>query len=359
MSKETEDARSTDLLVDSHGRVLRDLRISITDRCNFRCLYCLPETEAAHNFYRGRWANLPNSTPIIQQWVPRSKILSFEEIERVARVAVGLGVTKLRLTGGEPLLRRGVEELVERVARIPGVEDLAMTTNGFLFPEKAQALWDAGLKRVSFSLDSLDRQNFKKITGRDGLDSVLESIRMAQELGFAPVKVNAVVIRGINDHEIEALANFARERDVAFRFIEFMPLDSARAWLREMVVPGKEILARLQARFELRPLACRNASETAKRWAFEDGRGEIGIIAPVSEPFCGHCNRLRLTADGKIRTCLFSVTEHDLRSKLRNDESDAEMAEWLKGVVWQKEARHHIGEPDFVSPSRSMSCIGG
>jgi cyclic pyranopterin phosphate synthase len=347
------------LLVDSYGRTLRDLRISITDRCNFRCLYCLPETEAAHNFYRGRWANLPNSTPIVQQWVPRSKILSFEEIERVVRVAVDLGIQKIRLTGGEPLLRNGVEELVARIAKIPGIQDLAMTTNGFLFPEKARKLRDAGLRRISFSLDSLDAANFKKITGRDGLEEVLTSITLARDLGFQPVKVNAVVIRDINDHEIVALAEFAREHNLSFRFIEFMPLDSARAWLKEMVVSGREILQRLQERFTLKPVRSDNASETAKRWAFEDGRGEIGIIAPVSEPFCGHCNRIRMTADGKIRTCLFSVTEHDLRARLRDGASDDSISEWLKGVVWQKEERHHIGEADFVPASRSMSCIGG
>jgi cyclic pyranopterin phosphate synthase len=346
-------------LIDSHGRVMRDLRVSITDRCNFRCMYCLPETEAAHNFYRGHWAHMPDSAPIVQQWVPKTNILTFEEIERVVRLAVSLGIQKIRLTGGEPLLRHGVEDLVARVAAVDGIVDLAMTTNGFLFRQKARALRAAGLRRVSFSLDSLQRDNFKKITGRDGLEEVLESIALAQELGFAPVKVNAVVIRDINDHEIEALAEFARERDLSFRFIEFMPLDSARAWLREMVVSGREVLERLQARFRLKPLETENISSTSKRWAFEDGRGEIGIIAPVSEPFCGHCNRVRLTADGKIRTCLFSVTEHDLRSRLRNGASDEELAEWLAAVVWQKEARHHIGEPEFVSPPRSMSCIGG
>jgi GTP 3',8-cyclase len=350
------DAR---LLIDSQGRVLRDLRVSITDRCNFRCLYCLPETEAAQNFYRGHWAHLPNSAPILQQWVPKAHILSFEEIERVVRLAVSLGIQKIRLTGGEPLLRQNVEELVARLARIPGITDLAMTSNGFLFPPKAHALRAAGLRRISFSLDSLMADNFKKITGRAGLEEVLASIKLAQELGLHPVKVNAVVIRGLNDHEIEALAGFAREHDLSLRFIEFMPLDSARAWLKEMVVPGHEVLARLQARFDLRPAAADNPSATAKRWSFPDGRGEIGIIAPVSEPFCGHCNRIRLTADGKIRTCLFSVTEHDLRSQLRAGTSDEALAEWLKGVVWQKEARHHIGEPDFVPPSRSMSCIGG
>jgi cyclic pyranopterin phosphate synthase len=349
----------SDLLVDSHGRVMRDLRVSVTDRCNFHCLYCLPETEAAQNFYRGHWAHMPNSAPIVQQWVPKSAILTFEEIERAIRVAVGLGIRKIRLTGGEPLLRHNIENLVARVAAIPGIEDLAMTTNGFLFPQKARALREAGLRRVSFSLDSLDRDNFKKITGRDGLNEVLESIRLARELGFNPLKVNAVIIRGINDHELESLAEFAREQNVSFRFIEFMPLDSARAWQKEMVVAGTEILSRLRARFDLQPASEENPSSTSKRWMFADGRGEIGIIAPVSEPFCGHCNRIRLTADGKIRTCLFSVTEHDFRSLLRNNASDQELREWLRGVVWTKEARHHIGEADFVAPSRSMSCIGG
>lgn len=347
------------LLIDSQGRVLRDLRVSITDRCNFRCLYCLPETEAAQNFYRGHWAHLPNSAPIVQQWVPKSHILSFEEIERVLRLAVGLGIHKIRLTGGEPLLRHDVEQLVARIAAIPRLTDLAMTTNGSCFPQKARAIRAAGLHRISFSLDSLAPENFRKITGRDGLAEVLESISLAQELGLQPVKVNAVIIRGLNDHEIEALANFAHERGLVLRFIEFMPLDSARAWLKEMVMPGQEVLTRLQARFSLRPLASDNPSATAKRWVFPDGRGEIGIIAPVSEPFCGHCNRIRLTADGKIRTCLFSVKEHDLRSLLRAGASDEEIAEWLKGVVWQKEPRHHIGEPEFVPPPRSMSCIGG
>ncbi len=347
------------LLADSFGRILRDLRVSLTDRCNFRCMYCLPETEAAQNFYRGHWAHLPNPAPIVQQWVDKSLILSFEEIERIVRVAVRLGIRKIRLTGGEPLLRHGVEELVARIARIPGVEDLALTTNGFLFPQKARALREAGLHRVSFSLDSLDRDNFRKITGRDGLNEVLQSIQLAQELGFHPVKVNAVVIREINDHEIENLAVFAHERRLSYRFIEFMPLDSARAWQKDMVMPGREILQRLRARFDLQPVASDNPSATAKRWVFPDGRGEIGIIAPVSEPFCGHCNRLRLTADGKIRTCLFSVTEHDLRSLLRNGADDDAVCQWLHRVAWQKEERHHIGEPEFVAPPRSMSCIGG
>jgi cyclic pyranopterin phosphate synthase len=347
------------LLIDAQGRVLRDLRVSVTDRCNFRCLYCLPETEAAQNFYRGRWAHLPGAAPIPRQWTPRSEILTFEEIERVVRLAVDLGIQKLRLTGGEPLLRQQLEKLVERLANIPGLRDLAMTSNGFLFPQKAKALRDAGLRRISFSLDSLERENFKKITGRDGLEEVLTSISLAQDLGLHPVKVNAVVIRGINDHEIEALAEFGRSRGLSLRYIEFMPLDSARVWLKELVVPSAEIFARLQRRYSLQPVLSDNQSETAKRWAFPDGRGEIGLIAPVTEPFCGHCNRLRLTADGKVRTCLFSVEEHDLRSLLRDGASDVAMGEWLKEVVWHKEPGHRIGQPEFVPPSRSMSCIGG
>jgi cyclic pyranopterin phosphate synthase len=381
-SYESADAgmTGTRLLIDSHGRILRDLRVSLTDRCNFRCLYCLPETEAAQNFYRGHWARLPNPAPIVQQWMPRANILSFEEIERAVRIAVRLGIQKIRLTGGEPLLRHHAEDLVARLAAVPGLTDLAMTTNGFLFPEKARALRAAGLRRVSLSLDSLDRDNFRKITGRDGLNEILTAIQLARDLGFHPVKVNAVIIRDINDHEIEALAEFAREREVNLRFIEFMPLDSARAWQKEMVVPGHEILARLQSRFAkpetlsskletqnpnpetnhtLVPVPPANKSETAKRWTFPDGRGEIGIIAPVSEPFCGHCNRIRLTADGKIRTCLFSVIEHDLRGLLRGEASDEAIGDWLQAVVLQKEARHHIGEPEFVPPPRSMSCIGG
>lgn len=346
-------------LIDSHGRVMRDLRISVTDRCNFRCMYCLPETEAAHNFYRGRWAQMPSPAPIVHQWQPKSAILSYEEIERVVRIAAGLGIDKIRLTGGEPLLRRDLPDLVRRIASIPGIRDLALTTNGFLFPQLGKALAEAGLKRISFSLDSLDKANFKKITGRDGLEEVLTSIRLAQGLGLNPVKVNAVIIRDMNDHEIEALVQFARDQELAMRFIEFMPLDSARAWLKELVVPGHEILGRLQKHFSLEPVLSANKAETAKRWSIDGGKSEIGIIAPVSEPFCGHCNRLRLTADGKIRTCLFSVTEHDMRPVLRGRGTDADVEEFLRAVVWQKEPRHRIGEPDFVPASRSMSCIGG
>jgi cyclic pyranopterin phosphate synthase len=252
-----------------------------------------------------------------------------------------------------------VEKLVAKLTAVPGVDDVAMTTNGFLFQQKARALRDAGLDRVSFSCDSLNAENFKRLTGRDGLKELLASIRLAQELGFSPVKVNAVVIRGINDQEIESLAEFAVRESLVLRFIEFMPLDSGRAWQREMVMPGREIFERLQKRFQLDPIRSENRSETAKRWRINGNNAEVGIIASVTEPFCGHCNRIRLTADGKVRTCLFSVVEHDLRSHLRGDSSDAKIADFLRSVVLQKEERHHIGEPDFQPASRSMSCIGG
>ncbi len=350
---------STPGLIDSHGRIMRDLRVSVTDRCNFRCMYCLPETEAAANFYRDRWATVLRSEPIVRKWEPKQNILTFEEIERTVRIAAGLGIHKIRVTGGEPLLRHDVDKVIAKVVAIPGITDVAMTTNGFLFQQKARALRDAGLKRVSFSCDSMDRDNFKRMTGRDGLNELLSSIRLAQELGFAPVKVNAVVIRGINDHEIESLAEFAMRESLVLRFIEFMPLDSGRAWLREMVLPGREILQRLQQRFQIEPIQSENPSETAKRWRIPGSNAEVGIIASVTEPFCGHCNRVRLTADGKIRTCLFSVVEHDLRSRLRSEASDADVTQYLQGVVLQKEDRHHIGEPEFKPASRSMSCIGG
>jgi cyclic pyranopterin phosphate synthase len=349
-------------LSDSFGRVMRDVRISLTDRCNFRCLYCLPETEEAANFYRTRFDPVHNPLPQklrMPDWKPRSEILTFEEIERLVRLFTGLGIDKIRLTGGEPLLRQGLEVVVAKIAAVPGVHDLALTSNGFLFSRKGRALKAAGLRRVSFSMDSLDRQNFQRMTGRDGLAEVLASIALAQELGLEPVKVNAVVIRDINHHEIEALAAFAHERNLSMRFIEFMPLDSSRAWMKDMVVPGREIVERLQSRFDLVPVTSANRSETARRWTFPDGRGEIGIIAPVTEPFCGHCNRIRLTADGKIRTCLFSLHEHDIKGLMRSGGSDEAIVDLLREIVWQKEPRHHIGEPEFVQPQRSMSCIGG
>jgi len=353
---------ASSLLSDSFGRVIRDLRVSLTDRCNFRCLYCLPETDQAANFYRSRFHPEHNPAPkllALPPLKPKSELLTLEEIERLIRIAVSLGVEKIRLTGGEPLLRRNLEYLVGRISQLPGLNDLALTTNGFLFPLKAKALKEAGLRRISFSMDSLDPENFKRMTGRDGLQEVLESIRLAKQLGLTPVKVNAVVIRDLNDHELESLAEFARDQDLSFRFIEFMPLDLSRTWLKELVVPGREILQRLQSKFDLEPVISDNKSETARRWRFKEGRGEIGIIAPFTEAFCGHCNRIRLTADGKIRTCLFSLHEHDIKTPLRNGASDFDIAQRLQEIVWQKEARHHIGEPDFVQPERTMSCIGG
>ena len=351
-----------DLLTDSFARVMRDLRISLTDRCNFRCLYCLPETEEAANFYRGRFDAVKNPNPKRLPLPPlkrRSEILSFEEIERLVKIAAVLGIQKIRLTGGEPLLRRDIEKLIARLSIIPGIDDLALTTNGFLFAQKAEALREAGLRRVSFSMDSLDPQNFQKITGRDGLNEVLEGISLARRLCMSPVKVNAVIIRGINDHELEALGAFAVEQEIQFRFIEFMPLDSSRTWMKDLVVSGREILDRLSKRFDLEAVASCSKAETARRWRIRGTRAEIGIIAPVTEPFCGHCNRLRLTADGKIRTCLFSLHEHDLKRLLRNDTPDQEIARELRSIVLQKEARHHIGEEEFVQPERTMSCIGG
>ncbi|HVK59396.1 MAG TPA: GTP 3',8-cyclase MoaA [Candidatus Kapabacteria bacterium] len=357
-----ENGTVSALLTDSFGRVMRDLRVSLTDRCNFRCVYCLPETEAAANFYRGRFDPLKNPNPKrlpLPPLKPRAEILTFEEIERLVRVAVGLGIEKIRLTGGEPLLRKDVEQLVASISAIPGVKDLALTSNGFLFPQKGEALRKAGLHRISFSMDSLDAANFQKITGRNGLHEVQQAIALARQLGMRPVKVNAVIIRDINDHEIESLAEFAAEQELQFRFIEFMPLDSSRGWMKDLVVSGREILDRLSKRFDLEPVTSANKAETARRWRLRGTQAEIGIIAPVTEPFCGHCNRLRLTADGKIRTCLFSLHEHDLKTPLRTGASDAQIEEQLKAIVLQKEARHHIGEKDFVQPERTMSCIGG
>ncbi len=338
---------------------MRDLRISITDRCNFRCLYCLPETEEAADFYLRKSKSPEAPQPIRHEWKPRSHFLTYEEITRIARIATGLGVTKIRLTGGEPLLRRAVPELVRQLSALEGIDDLALTTNGFHFDKHADDLRAAGLHRVTFSLDSLDRDNFKKLTGRDGLGELLAAISRARELGFAPVKINAVIIRDLNDHEIEALVQFARDEALVMRFIEFMPLDSGRAWQREHVVTGREILERIKAAFDLQPVGMEHTAATATRWRFKEGQGEIGLISPVSEPFCGQCNRLRLTADGKIRTCLFSLHEHDLKPLLRGNATDADIVEWLQAVVLKKEPRHHIGETDFEQPDRTMSAIGG
>ena len=346
------------MLVDSFHRTLRDLRVSVTDRCNFRCLYCLPESEAAENFYRDRW-KFRSGDAIRPRWKPKRDILAFEEITRFVRLAARCGIEKLRVTGGEPLLRRNLPDLIRRLAEIPGIRDLAMTTNGFVFPKYARSLRAAGLQRVSFSLDSFDPDNFRKLTGVQGLEQVTRSVKLAQQLGFFPVKVNAVVIKDINDHEIVALARYAREEGVSMRFIEFMPLDARKSWQREHVVSGRDMLSRLREAFSLTEIDSERPAETARRWRIDDSDGEIGIIAPVTEPFCGHCDRLRLTADGQVRTCLFSVQEHDFRSLMRSTGDDEVIETRLREVVSLKEPGHRIGREDFVYPSRSMSSIGG
>lgn len=328
------------LLKDAHNRTIKDLRISLTDRCNFRCFYCLPHGEPT--------------------WAKREKLLTFEELERVAKVFVGLGIDKIRLTGGEPLIRRDVPLLVEKLARLkPALADIALTTNGYDLAKHAAALKAAGLDRITISLDSLRPERFAEITGVDALDRTIAAIDLARTMGFDPVKVNSVIVRGRNDDEVADLARFAREFGISMRFIEFMPLDSGHDWSREMVVSGREILKRIEAEFPLEPAGARGTS-TASRYRFADGApGEIGIIAPVSEPFCGACSRIRLTADGQIRTCLFSQEEHDLRGPIRSGASDEELAEVIRDAVLHKEKGHRINEPDYVQPARSMSFIGG
>ena len=350
-------------LIDRFGRTMRDLRISVTDRCNLRCLYCLPETEAAANFYRERTPNKSgtnDNAPIEYRWKPKSEILTFDEVARLAKVFVGLGVNKLRLTGGEPLLRRDFPKLVRMLASIPGVDDLAMTTNGFRFKELGAELQEAGLTRVSFSLDAMDPVIFKLVTGRDGFEETLTAIEHAISLGIRPVKVNAVIIRDLNENQIIPLIEYARRTGIILRFIEFMPLDSKRAWMREMVVTKAELLQTIQDIYPCSPFERSHPSETATRWRLDDGSAEFGIIAPVTEPFCGRCNRLRLTVDGQLRTCLFSLSEFDLKPVLRSAGStDADIESVLRERVWLKEERHHIGEVDYVQPARSMSRIGG
>jgi cyclic pyranopterin phosphate synthase len=328
-------------LIDSYNRIIRDLRISLTDRCNFRCFYCLP-----------------NGEPPLAR---KETILTFEEIVRISRIFVSLGVEKIRLTGGEPLIRKDVPKLVEQLAHLkPALHDIALTTNGTGFRRQAASLLEAGLDRVTLSLDSLDPENFREITGVDGLDGVLDAIDAAKEFGFEPVKVNAVIVRGRNDHEIVELARFARENALATRFIEFMPLDSGHEWDRDLVVSGREIRDTISAEFPLSLVGHDRGMETSWKYRFADGApGEIGIIAPVTEMFCGQCSRIRLTADGQIRTCLFSTVEHDLRSVVRGGASDEEIADFIRSVTFQKEPRHTINDPAFTPASRTMSFIGG
>lgn len=340
------------LLTDKFGRAITDLRISITDRCNYKCVYCRTGNEGAV------YGDLP-----------------FEDYLRMTRVLVGMGITKVRLTGGEPLLRKGVVEFVKELARMPsltsrnaaGMEganrseslDIALTTNGHLLADVAQDLKNAGLSRVTVSMDAVDPGRFARITRvPNGFDQVLAGIRAAKRIGLGPVKVNCVLMRGFNEDQIIPFGMFAREENVIVRFIEFMPLEEERVWSPATVVTLDEILARMS---EYRPLVeiPHAHSETARRYRFDDGVGEIGIIAPVSHPFCGHCSRIRITSDGKIRTCLFSVWDHDLHAQMRRGASDEALAEWIRGVVMQKEERHHIGEPDFVPASRTMVHIGG
>jgi GTP 3',8-cyclase len=328
------------MLRDSFKRPIRDLRISITDRCNFRCFYCMP-TEA-------------------MEWQPKVEILSYEEFARLAEVFVSLGISRLRVTGGEPMVRRDIESLIIRLAQIPGVEDLAMTTNAHFLRGRAQGLKGAGLRRITVSLDSLDPERFTLLTGRDELKQVLDGIDAAIDAGLAPIKINSVVIRGINDDQAVAFAAFAREKSLIARFIEFMPLDNGKVWRREMVVPGEELRQRIDAVFPLVPIKSSNLSETARRWGFADGTpGEVGFINPVTQPFCGHCSRIRLTADGMIRTCLFSTVEHNIKKLLRGGASDAELRDFVVATVEKKEERHHINDPEFTQPLRTMSCIGG
>jgi cyclic pyranopterin phosphate synthase len=327
-------------LKDTFGRTIDDLRISLTDRCNFRCIYCMPAE------------GLP--------WLPRREILTYEEILHLARIFIGLGIHTIRLTGGEPLMRHDVEVLIAGLVRLDATLDLSMTTNGFFLVEKVRRLTDAGLKRINVSLDSLRPERFERMMRRDGqlVSKILAGIRLAREAGLNPIKLNCVIMRGCNDDEIVDFARLGREQDVQVRFIEYMPLDAQGRWTMDTVVPGAEIHARVHAVYPLRSEQG-NGSEPATVHHFADGRGSIGIIASVTQPFCDSCNRVRITADGHLRTCLFSLTDHDLKGLLRSGASDEDLADFIIATVWKKEAGHKINQPDFVKPDRSMSAIGG
>lgn len=330
-----------DRLRDKHGRYITDLRVSITDRCNYRCVYCRTGNQGA------QYAELP-----------------FSDYLRAVRLLVGLGIEKVRLTGGEPLLRNGLVDFVRDVAALRTLDgkqpDIAITTNGHLLADLAEPLKQAGLRRATVSMDAVDPQKFARITRvPKGYDQVLASIRAAKRVGLEPVKVNAVLLRGFNEDQIVEFARFSREEGVVVRFIEFMPLEEDRVWSPNVVVTMDEILEKLNQFRPVRELPPNALSETAKRFTFDDGKGEIGIIAPVSHPFCGHCSRIRLTSDGKLRTCLFSLFDHDLAGRMRQGATDQELTDYVRSVVDQKEARHHIGEQGFIKPSRSMVHIGG
>jgi cyclic pyranopterin phosphate synthase len=325
-------------LQDKFGRQITDLRISITDRCNFRCVYCRsadPENYRDHD-----------------------EILYWPELDRLAHIFLSLGIRKIRITGGEPLVRAGVEDYIERLHAL-GVEDLSMTTNGHLLAERCERLIEAGLRRINISLDSLDPAKFERITRTKSFATVMHGIDVAQKSRLGPAKVNAVLVRGLNDDEVESFAEFARERGVIMRFIEFMPLDADRTWTRSHVVPAAEVYQRIHVRWPLVQIP-HERSETARKYRFADGApGEIGLIAPVTQPFCGHCSRIRLTADGKLRTCLFSKEDHDLRGLLREGATDDDVASYIRSVVDEKEEGHRINAQDFVPPSRTMVFIGG
>jgi cyclic pyranopterin phosphate synthase len=327
-------------LIDGHGREIGDLRVSVTDRCNFRCRYCMPAE------------GLP--------WLPRDEVLSFEEITRLVALLVELGVRDVRLTGGEPLVRRDLPALCAQLAAIDGLHDLSLTTNGVLLQRDAAALVQAGVMRFNVSIDSLQRERFHEITRRDALDRVLAGLHhLAAQPGVGPIKVNAVAIRGFTEREVVPFAQFAREHPFEVRFIEFMPLDADHAWEPESVLTGDEVRALIEE--QVGPLVPehREAHSTARTYRFADGKGRMGFVNPVSEPFCGDCNRIRLTADGRLRTCLFSLNETDLRGPLRAGASDDEMAEILRAAVWHKELKHRVNDPGFIQPARTMSAIGG
>jgi GTP 3',8-cyclase len=328
-------------LTDSHGRIIHDLRVSVTDRCNYKCVYCRTGEHGAQ--------------------YPE---LEIGEYLRLIRLFVDLGIEKVRLTGGEPLLRRGLIELIQELTKLRTLSgnslDLALTTNGHLLDSLAVPLKAAGLDRVTVSMDAVDAPTFESITRVPGsFQRVLSGIRAARDAGLTPLKINCVLLRGFNDGEVEGFAHFAREEDVVVRFIEFMPLEEGRLWTPEIVVSMAEIVERIGRVLPLEPLPARDPSETARRFTFADGRGEIGIIAPVTQSFCGACSRVRLTSDGKIRTCLFSQVEHDLYGRMRSGATDPELRGYIARTVQGKEARHHIGEPGFLKPSRSMVHIGG
>ena len=328
-------------LTDGHGRPIGDVRVSVTDRCNFRCQYCMPAE------------GLP--------WLERSEVLSFEEITRLASLLARMGVQKVRLTGGEPLVRRDFPRLVTMLAAVPGIDDLAVTTNGYLLERDASALVDAGLRRFNISIDSLQRDRFFELTRRDALPRVLRGLDALAAHGGDDVviKLNAVALRDFTEEEALPFAAFAREHPYEVRFIEFMPLDADHNWTPEQVLSGDEIRAIIEREHRLEPIE-RERSATAVTYRFADGgRGKLGFINPVSHPFCSDCDRIRLTADGKLRTCLFSLNETDLREPLRAGADDGELEALIRSAVWRKELKHRVNEPGFIQPARTMSAIGG